>query len=110
LTLAGETQVAAWRQGSVRRFVVTPEQAGLRRAPVSDILGGAAAENAAALLALLRGTSGAYHDTVVLNAAAALVVADRAADLAEGAALARRALADGAALAKLEALQQIDRQ
>jgi len=105
LTLAGETQVAAWRQGAVRRLVVTPEQAGLGRAPVSAILGGDAVENAASLLALLRGSLGAYHDTVVLNAAAALVVADRVADLAEGAALARGALADGAALAKLEALQ-----
>jgi anthranilate phosphoribosyltransferase len=106
LTLAGETQVAAWRDGSVRRFVVTPEQAELGPAPVSAILGGAAAANAEALLALLRGARGAYHDTVVLNAAACLVVADRAADLAAGAALARGALADGAALAKLEALQQ----
>jgi anthranilate phosphoribosyltransferase/anthranilate synthase/phosphoribosyltransferase len=105
LTLAGETQVAEWRNGSVRRFSVSPAAAGLGEAPVAAILGGDAAHNAAALLALLQGAGGAYHDTVVLNAAAALVVGGRAADLAEGAGLAREALASGAALAKLRALQ-----
>jgi anthranilate phosphoribosyltransferase len=107
LTLAGETQVAAWHDGALQTFTVAPEQAGLPRAPVSAIIGGAATENAAAMLALLRGAGGAYHDTVVLNAAAAMVVAGRAADLPEGAALARAALATGAALAKLSALQDI---
>ena len=107
LTLAGETEVAAWQEGAVRRFIVTPEQAGLPRAPVAAIRGGDAAANAAALLALLRGATGPYHDTVVLNAAAGLVVAGRAADLADGAGMARAALASGGALAKLAALQHI---
>jgi anthranilate phosphoribosyltransferase len=106
LTLAGETQVAAWQSGNLRCFTVTPERAGLARAPVSAILGGTPAENAQALLALLRGAHGAYHDTVVLNAAAALLIAGHAADLADGACLARAVLANGAALAKLTALQQ----
>jgi anthranilate phosphoribosyltransferase len=105
LTLAGETQVAAWRSGAVKRFSVTPADAGLRVAPVEAIRGGDAAHNAAALLDVLQGAGGAYHDTVVLNAAAALVVGGRTTDLAEGASLARAALAGGAALAKLRALQ-----
>ncbi len=107
LTLAGQTHVAAWHRGTLRCFTVSPELAGLAAAPVSAILGGTPAENAKALLALLQGAAGPYHDTIVLNAAAALVVADHAGDLAEGAAEARRALADGRALAKLEALQHI---
>ncbi len=105
LTLAGETQVCAWRGGAITRFIVTPEQAGLARAPVSAIIGGDAQHNAARLLALLEGETGAYHDTVVLNAAAALVVAGRADTLAEGAALSTEALRNGSALARLRALQ-----
>jgi anthranilate phosphoribosyltransferase len=105
LTLAGETQVAAWQHGAVRQFTVTPEQAGLSRAPVESIRGGDPGHNAAALLAILNGETGPYHDTVIFNAAAALVVAGRVPDLLAGAALARAALANGAALAKLKALQ-----
>ena len=56
--------------------------------------------------ALLRGSGGPYRDTVVLNAAAALVVAERAADLKDGARLAARSLDDGAALASLDALRR----
>ncbi len=104
LTLAGETQVAEWHAGAVRRFVVSPEEAGLRRAPVSAIQGGEAAGNAAALLALLRGDAGAYRDTVLLNAAACLVIAGRAHGLRDGAAQAAAAIDGGAALGVLEAL------
>ncbi len=104
LTLAGETQVAEWRDGAVHRFTVTPEQAGLRRAPIGAIAGGDAAANAAALRALLEGEAGAYRDTVLLNAGAALVVAGRTADLADGAGLAARAIGCGAALHLLERL------
>ncbi len=109
LTLDGETQICAWRDGDAKRFAVTPDMAGLPAAPVSAILGGDAAHNAARLLALLQGERGAYHDTVVLNAAAALVVAGRVAPgiagIAEGAKLAAEALRCGAALSLLRALQ-----
>jgi anthranilate phosphoribosyltransferase len=105
LTLAGETQVCEWRDGALTSFTVTPDMAGLPSAPVSAILGGNPAENAARLLALLNGETGPYHDTVVLNAAAALVVAGKAANLLEGAHDAALALSNGAALHKLRALQ-----
>jgi anthranilate phosphoribosyltransferase len=105
LTLAGETQVCAWQDGAVTPFTVTPEQAGLARAPISAVIGGDAQHNAARLLALLEGETGAYHDMVVLNAAAALVVAGRAATLLQGAALSTEALRNGGALARLRALQ-----
>ena len=105
LTLAGETRICCWQDGGITWRVVTPDQAGLPDAPVSAILGGGAEENAARLLALLEGERGPYHDTVVLNAAAALMVTGRAAALADGAALAAEALRRGAALALLRALQ-----
>lgn len=97
LTTTGPTEVAEWKDGAVRRFTVTPEDAGLPRATIADIRGGDAEENAAALRALLDGATGPYRDIVLLNAAAALVVADRVADLAEGAALAARIIDDGRA-------------
>ena len=97
LTTTGETEVAEWKDGAVRRFVVTPEEAGLPRADLDDLRGGDAEENALALRALLDGASGAYRDIVLLNAAAALVVADRAVDLAEGAAQAAAVIDDGRA-------------
>jgi anthranilate phosphoribosyltransferase len=104
LTLAGETQVSEWYHGSLRQFLVTPAQAGLPTAPIEAIRGGDAVANAAALRALLEGAAGAYRDTVLLNAAAALIVAGRAADLREGASQAAAALDRGAALDVLESL------
>lgn len=97
LTTTGETEVAEWKDGAVRRFTVTPEDAGLPRTSLDALRGGDAEENAAALRALLDGAKGAYRDIVLLNAAAALVVADRAADLAEGAAQAAAVIDDGRA-------------
>ncbi len=107
LTLAGETQVAEWVTGAVRQFTVTPEQAGLDRAPLSAIAGGDAASNAEALTALLLGSKGAYRDTVVFNSAAALVVAGHAEALMQGAAMAVSALDSGAAHDTLRRLQTV---
>ncbi len=104
LTTTGETEVAEWKDGAVRRFTVTPEDAGLPRASLDALRGGDAEENAAALRALLDGAKGAYRDIVLLNAAAALVVADRAADLAEGAAEAAAVIDDGRAAKALNDL------
>ena len=104
LTLGGETQVAEWHRGVLRRFTIAPEQAGLPRAPVSTLLGGDARTNAAALRALLEGHKSAYRDTVLLNAAAALIVADQADSLADGARHAAAALDSGAALNVLNTL------
>lgn len=104
LTVTGETEVAEWKDGAVRRFTVTPEDAGLSRHDISAIRGGDAEENAAALRALLDGATGAYRDVVLLNAAAALVVADKAADLAEGAVQAAAVIDDGRASKALAAL------
>ncbi|HET6309006.1 MAG TPA: anthranilate phosphoribosyltransferase, partial [Rhodopila sp.] len=106
LTVAGENTVVAWQSGGLRRFTITPEDAGLPRAPIEAIRGGDAALNAATLQALLQGATGPYRDTVVLNAAAALIVAARAGDLREGVALASRSIASGAALAALDTLRR----
>lgn len=82
---------------------IVPEDAGLRRAPLTEIRGGDPAYNALALRRLLGGERSAYRDAVLLNAAAALVIADAAADLREGAAIAAEALDAGKAAALLDA-------
>ena len=104
LTTTGPTEVAEWKDGTVRRFTVTPQDAGLPLASIDDIRGGDAEVNAAALTALLAGERGPYRDIVLLNAAAALVVGERADDLAQGATLAARVIDDGHAAQALAAL------
>ncbi|MFN3992829.1 MAG: anthranilate phosphoribosyltransferase [Tabrizicola flagellatus] len=107
LTICGPTSVSAVENGAVRDFTVHPEDAGLAPHPFEAILGGTPADNAAALRALLDGAPGAYRDAVLLNAAAALVVADKAGTLTEGVALAREAIDSGAARAKVDALRRL---
>ncbi len=104
ISTLGPTEVAALEDGRVRRFSVHPSDLGLPTARLSDIEGGDAAENAEAIRALLSGARGAFRDIVVMNAAAALVVASRAGTLDEGARLAAQALDSGAAKGVLERL------
>ena len=106
LTVAGDNQVVALADGEITEFVVTPEDAGLGRAPIEAIQGGDAETNAAAMLALLRGAGGPYRDTVLLNTAAALIVAGKANDLRAGVALAARSIDTGAAMATLDTLKR----
>jgi anthranilate phosphoribosyltransferase len=105
VALAGETRVVALEDGTIREFAVSPEDAGLRRAPPEAVRGGTPAENAEALVALLEGTAGPYRDIVLLNAAAALVVAGRSVDLRGGAVLAARSIDSGAAAQVLARLK-----
>ncbi|HTU54483.1 MAG TPA: anthranilate phosphoribosyltransferase [Acetobacteraceae bacterium] len=109
LTLAGENHVVELSPQGIREFTLAPEEAGLARAPIAAIRGGDAEVNAASLLALLKGADGAYRDTVLLNAGAALVVAGRALSVAEGVGQAAASIDQGAALHALEALQQESR-
>ena len=107
ITICGATSVSAVENGAVRDFTIHPEDAGLAPHPFDAILGGTPAENAVAFRALLDGAPGAYRDAVLLNAAAALVVADHAGTLAEGVALARESIDSGAARAKVQALARL---
>ena len=95
LTTTGPTKVAELKDGAVRVFTVAPEDVGLKRARPEDLKGGDAQFNAAALMNILSGEAGAYRDIVVLNAAAALVVAGKAADLSQGARMAEQAIDGG---------------
>lgn len=106
----GPTTVAALQDGRVRTFTFTPEEVGLAPVPVEELQGGTPKDNARLLEKVFQGREGPRTDAVVLNAAFAAVLADKAGTVAEGAELARTALASGAALAKLEELRQASRQ
>ena len=107
ISIAAPTKVAAVDNGVVREFTITPQDAGLPLHPFEDIMGGTPAQNAVAFRALLDGTPGAYRDAVLLNSAAALVVAGSAATLGEGVEMARTSIDSGAAKAKLAALARL---
>ncbi|GHD09329.1 anthranilate phosphoribosyltransferase [Tianweitania populi] len=104
MTTAGTTMVASVEDGVVRTFEVTPEEVGLPRVQLDDLRGGDAEHNAAALRAVLAGEQNPYRDIAVLNAAAAFIVANKVANLADGIALARESIDSGSALSILERL------
>ena len=107
VSIAGPTRVAALEAGRVHEREIGPEDAGLPVHSFDAILGGTPEENARAFRALLEGRAGAYRDAVLLNAAAALVVAGRAATLPEGAEIAAESLDSGAAKRKVEGLARV---
>jgi anthranilate phosphoribosyltransferase len=104
LTTAGTSRIVALEDGAIRKFSLTPEEVGLRRCDPSELKGGDAGHNAAALRAVLEGKDGAYRDITLLNAGAALVVAGMAESVADGVAIAARAIDGGAAIAVLDNL------
>src|SRR6266480_2334395 len=104
ITTAGPTYVAALENGTVRTFEITPEELGLKRVKPEALRGGSAKENAQALLQVLKGKSGAFHDISILNAAAALMVAARAKDLKGALALAQASIDSGEAANRLQRL------
>jgi anthranilate phosphoribosyltransferase len=104
ITTAGPTSVASLENGSVRTFEISPEEVGLPKADPKRLLGGDAEANAAALLAVLKGQKSPYRDVAMFNAAAALMVAGRAKDLADGMALARTSIDSGEAEGRLDRL------
>lgn len=104
VSITGATSVAALENGDIRSMELHPEDAGLPVHPLKDILGGTPEENGKALRNLLMGETGAYRDAVLMNAAAALVVADKATTLKEGVEIASESIASGEALKKLDAL------
>ena len=110
ISISGETAVAELRGGTIRAFTVTPEDFGVARAPLESIAGGIDARANAELVRNVLGTPGrahdftAHRDIVLINAAAAIVVAGRAGEFLEGVRTAAESIDSGAARKKLEAL------
>ncbi|WP_374381406.1 anthranilate phosphoribosyltransferase [Dongia sp.] len=104
ITTTGPTHVVELRDGKITEFEIAPEEFGLSRSTAAELKGGDPGQNAEALRNLFDGAVGPYRDIVRLNAAAALIVAGKAKDIAEGLTLAADALDSGRAKEKLEAL------
>ena len=104
ITISSETKIAEVRNGNVKQYQISPEQFGLSRAPLEAIIGGDVKENARLVRDVLEGKKSARRDVVLLNAAAALMAAARAASIQEGVKLAAESLDSGKAKAKLDAL------
>ena len=104
ITITGPTRVAEARDGVVRAYEVTPEEFGIHRATLNDIVGGDAIENAAIIREILDGKKSARRDVVLMNSAAALVAAGRADHIADAVSIAAESIDSGAARRKLESL------
>ena len=107
LTITGVSWVSALENGQVTDFEINPEDAGLPIHPFEDIIGGTPEQNARDFNALLDGVQNAYRDAVLLNSAAALVVADVATELKQGVEMARTSIDSGAARDKITAVARI---
>jgi len=110
LSINSPTTVWELRNGEVRSYTTTSEDAGLTQASLDDIRGGTAEENAQTARNTLSGTTGPTTDVVLLNAAAALLVGGKAADLKQGVTLARQAIESGAATDKLKTFASLSQQ
>ncbi len=104
ISLSAETVVTHIQHGEIQEYSITPEQFGFARVDEEALKGGDAAHNAAALEAVLKGEAGAYHDIVLLNAAAALVVAGVAGSMEDGIEKAASSIDSGAAYDALQSL------
>ena len=107
MTLSGPTLVYELKEGDIRSYRVTPEDVGLRPAIGQAVKGGSPEENATAMRGVFGGEQGPLRDIVLLNSAAALVAADKAATLAEGVTLAAQAIDSGAAGEKLDRFVEV---
>ena len=107
LSIAAPSKVAALQHGEITEFEINPEDAGLPVHPFEAIMGGTPADNAVAFRALLNGAAGAYRDAVLLNSAAALMVAGKVDNLKTGVEMSRNSIDSGAARARLDALARI---
>jgi anthranilate phosphoribosyltransferase len=107
ISIAGVTWVVALEDGKITEREINPEDAGLPVHRFEAIKGGTPEFNAAALAALLEGDKSAYRDAVLLNSAAALVVADKAINLKQGVEIAAESIDSGKAKEKLALLAKI---
>jgi len=108
LSIAAASDVVALEDGDLRAFILHPEEAGLPVHPFDHLIGGTPEENAQELSALLDGEGRpAYRDAVLLNAAAALLVAGKVDNLPDGVSMARKSIDGGAAMSAVQALARV---
>ena len=104
ITITGESRVTELQNGEIQTYNIQPEDFGLARATTEEIKGGDARDNAEIILSVLGGERHARRDVVLLNAAAALIVGNKANGFQEGIDLATESIASGAAISRLQRL------
>jgi anthranilate phosphoribosyltransferase len=107
ITISDGTKVSRWKGGRIETFYITPEDFGFRKADVQSLSGGDKNENAKILRSLFNGEKGPKRDVVLMNTAAALVVADKAKDFADALFLASEVIDSGRAAQKLQEIVKI---
>jgi anthranilate phosphoribosyltransferase len=110
ITITGESKISEVRDGGIRTYYVTPEDFGLRRAPMTQIQGGDAAQNAAVIREVLSGIPGARRDVVLLNASAGLVAGGRSSSMRQAMGPASASIDSGEALRRLDRLATLTRE
>jgi anthranilate phosphoribosyltransferase len=110
ITITGPTRIAEVNNGTVRTYEVTPEEFGMKRSSLEDLSGGDAAVNAAIIRELFSGKHSPKRDVVLLNAAAAFVVAGKAEHLTQAVPLAMKSMDSGSAARKLAELVRFTQQ
>ncbi len=106
---SGESRISEVKGGHVQTYTVSPKDFGLKRAPLSELQGGNAAENAQIIRRILGGEEGPRRDVVLMNAALAIAAGGKANDFLEGVKLAARSIDSGAAMEKLSRLVEFSR-
>jgi anthranilate phosphoribosyltransferase len=104
LSTTGQSSVLSLHDGQVRTMTIDPVSLGLAPAIPDELVGGEPADNADAVRRVMAGEHGAHRNIVLLNAAAAFVVADRVPSLQEGIELAAATIDSGAAADALDRL------
>ena len=107
ITTTTKTWAASLENGKVTEIEISPEEIGVKRATLEQLRGGDPMHNAEAIKQVLAGERNAFRDIVLLNSAAALMVAGKATDLKQGAALAAQSIDSGKAAAALATLQRL---
>ncbi|MGC1358308.1 MAG: anthranilate phosphoribosyltransferase [Xanthobacteraceae bacterium] len=107
ITTSGPTSVASLEDGKIKTFEISPDEFGLRKVKPEALRGGDAAENAQAVLNVLKGNASVFRDVALFNAAAALVVAGKAKDLKDGLHAAAHSVDSGEAEGKLDRLIRV---
>jgi anthranilate phosphoribosyltransferase len=107
MTNTDKTKVSEVKDATVKTYFITPENLGFEKAGKDDLTGGNAQDNVGITMGILKGEKGPKRDIVLMNAAAALVVGDKAGNFNEGVQMASTAIDSGAAVKKLEEVKEL---
>jgi len=107
ITITDGTKVTRYKNGTLQDMIISPEDFGLHRAPITELSGGSAEDNAKIMFQILEGSQGPKRECVLINAAAALVVAGKTDNLQEAYKIAAETIDSGRAKQKLNEIIEV---